>query len=491
MATSRPRRQDDGQLRPLMSQSFYGAFDPCDPPDRYKYCTSIGYEKYPPRPVHRQYKHQSKWAVSGVGFSCLHKMFEILKTTTLPRYQNIHFILSLANRRFEFSASDRDDNVDPSKADWDRVHSDSVCIHFDCRKLAFSTHLNTELIRQLMKIMGFLKTKIGTIQLPWAWDLLDTLLSPHQGGFNARYMDLVVKELPQESSLIKRVFRPDVFPNVRKIRLRISGVSSAVLTSLLGQLGSFPRLSRLEIESSAGGYLELWLPSLKVLSASPLLELKFRSLYFPSTTALGLLFDEWLEQKGIRLTRLEISNCVIRQSGFLNIFQQLSKLPHLKHVELEMTCFDDVNPLAPEAIDLARAAYRTWYRKSLSLEYIRLKPNRHICEIVPQEDIYSFRAFPAVYRNISSTRTIGDKDHYLKLNKAGRRAIRDLPCISPPAIAVNLLDKANRVYQANGIYHLLREHADLRTIVAKHGVQEGMDDNIVMMPPQKKRKGGV
>ena len=163
MATSRPRRQDDGQLRPLMSQSFYGAFDPCDPPDRYKYCTSIGYEKYPPRPVHRQYKHQSKWAVSGVGFSCLHKMFEILKTTTLPRYQNIHFILSLANRRFEFSASDRDDNVDPSKADWDRVHSDSVCIHFDCRKLAFSTHLNTELIRQLMKIMGFLKTKIGTI----------------------------------------------------------------------------------------------------------------------------------------------------------------------------------------------------------------------------------------------------------------------------------------------------------------------------------------
>ena len=55
--------------------------------------------------------------------------------------------------------------------------------------------------------------------------------------------------------------------------------------------------------------------------------------------------------------------------------------------------------------------------------------------------------------------------HALRLNRAGRRVIEDMPSV-PPSIVPQILGKANTVYGSNGIYHLLRQHTDLRKVVA-------------------------
>mmetsp|Transcript_6187 Transcript_6187/g.10675 ORF Transcript_6187/g.10675 Transcript_6187/m.10675 type:complete len:193 (+) Transcript_6187:248-826(+) len=57
--------------------------------------------------------------------------------------------------------------------------------------------------------------------------------------------------------------------------------------------------------------------------------------------------------------------------------------------------------------------------------------------------------------------------HELNLNKAGvKRAVRELATITPTGLAVFLLDRAHREYQADGIYYLLREHENLQNLFA-------------------------
>ena len=55
--------------------------------------------------------------------------------------------------------------------------------------------------------------------------------------------------------------------------------------------------------------------------------------------------------------------------------------------------------------------------------------------------------------------------HALRLNQAGRRVIEEMQSV-PPNLVARILGKANTVYGSNGIYHLLRQHTDLRKVIA-------------------------
>ena len=72
--------------------------------------------------------------------------------------------------------------------------------------------------------------------------------------------------------------------------------------------------------------------------------------------------------------------------------------------------------------------------------------------------------------------------HQLFLNRAGRRALEELPSSALPSLVSRLLEKADKAYSHDGVYYLLREYADLRTTVARcanvHTYSRALEDAV-------------
>ena len=111
--------------------------------------------------------------------------------------------------------------------------------------------------------------------------------------------------------------------------------------------------------------------------------------------------------------------------------------------------------------------------KSLSTEQGEMIGKAIVAGILASSTLTEFKFLePFSYTNIATVaveRYIEGRrkeiDEALKLNKAGRWIVDRMPSV-PPSLVPRILSNANQVYDATGIYQLVREHTDLRKVIA-------------------------
>ena len=324
-----------------------------------------------------------------------------------------------------------------------------VRVLFDC-----GSHRSTDTDLPFWKLLELSQRMSRKIDLPWQF-----FVDPGQiqisdsAKFQAKQLQV---ELHNQQTLtaLTTFLEQERFPKLESIGIQLRGSEQRNLGGLLEQLGTFSLLPSLHI-FQYHGYTTFSVSDSTALSSLRLRELELQGIAFASETAMRAFVDGLVET-GAFISSIETSSvfsCILPEEGILYLLKEAPKLCNLSKLILYAE-----NP-APADIEALRSAYRQCNKESTSLQYLSVSSARRTKKM-SEEAI-----------------------HYWNLNEAGRRAIQDLPSISPPGLVTVLLNKAQEAYQENGIYHMLREHADLRTIVAECNGSDGKQ-----RPSNKKQK---
>ena len=356
----------------------------------------------------------------------------------------IHFYFDDENKMNFFAEDDYDDDGEKEHPQEEQTTKAAalrmVRVFFDC-----GSHRSTDTDLPFLKWLKLHQRMSKRIALPWQFFLDQGEISDN-AIFQSKYLEMELNDQLTLTTLVKLLDK-ERFPNLKKIALALldSSPGQRNFEGLLRHLGSnkFSLLSDLLI-IQVREHTTLSLSAVAWLSKLQLRSLLLSGLAFASETAMRAFVDGVVET-GTLSDSLFLSKCLLPENGVLYLLQKASKLLNLRSL-----CIDS-ETLAPVTnIEALRSAYRQCNKESTSLRWLPVLLNA-TCWVGPKGPISEIGK---------------EAHHYWDLNRAGRRAIQDLPSISPPGLVAVLLEKAYRAYQENGIYHMLREHADLRTIVA-------------------------
>ena len=369
---------------------------------------------------------------------CFNLLLEIVSHF---QYDDSRFIFSSDdNEYWRFYADDYDkEKEQPPEEQTTKTHINYVSVYFDC-----GSHRSTDTGLPFGKLLELHQRMPGNIYIPWQFFVDQGQIQISEDTkFQAKKVHL---ELHDQLNLtaLTTVLEEQRFPNLESIELYSKGSEDANIGGLLQQLGTFSLLPELDIhQPDQPLYTTLSVSDSTALSSLRLRKLKLQSGAFESEAAVRAFVDG-LAETGTRtlINSIHLDNCILPDEGILYLLKKAPKLCNL--IELIML---DENPTPYETL---LSASRQCNMESTSLQYL------HVSDAYPDFGIVEEEA-----------------EHYWKLNKAGRRAIQDLPSISPPGLVTALLDKAQRAYQGNGIYYMLREHVDLCTIVAECNGSDG------------------
>ena len=231
---------------------------------------------------------------------------------------------------------------------------------------------------------------------------------------------------------------PACFPLLEKIsatiRSRYFQDSSPTNDSFFSKLGHFPLLRHLAFGASTldntvhiSGSQAAFISSLRLSS------LKLTSVRLANDVVHAFLSGLTHSNK---LERLELQRVDLDIEGLELISRSLFNLASLRHLQIWLfprpdssnteewkTCMKDIENAAKTSLYLVG------------------------CEL-----------------NVSHSTKV-EIEHTLKMNRARRPVIEGMISV-PPNLVARLLSNADKAYQATGIYALLREHSDLRKVVA-------------------------
>ena len=375
---------------------------------------------------------------------CFNLLLEILSHFQY-RAVEFHFEFDDDGQLFFFGAADEETKEQSSE------EKTTTQAAIDVVNLVFDggLHRSTDTDLPFLKWLELHQGISMRMNVPWQFFLDQGQISDN-AIFNTKHLKMGLQD-QLDLTALRKVLDKERFPNLENIEINPEGSEQRNLGGLVHQLGTFPFLSTLRIFQRSE-HTTLSLPASACISLPRLDALSLFGIGFASKAVMRAFVDGIIET-GTLITQIDFGRCVLPEEEILYLLTKASKLRNLRSLSI---IAKTPTPLAN--FEALQSAYRQCNKESTSLQFLHVVLN----------DTFWIGLGDPITDIISSEAT-----HYWKLNISGRRAIHDLPSISPPGLVAVLLEKANRAYQENGIYHMLREHADLRTIVAdRNGISE-------------------
>ena len=387
---------------------------------------------------------------------CFNLLLEIVNHF---QYGSIHVRFHFNDDVMHFDADamgDEEKEEPPEEQSTKKAAISEVRVLFDC-----GPHRSTDTDLPFWKLLELSQRMSRKIDLPWQFFVDPGQIQiSEETKFQAKHLQL---ELHNQQTLtaLTKVLEKERLPNLESIEMVLKRAEQRNLGCLLQQLGTFSLLSKLKIgrflQYGVNDVTTFSMSDAKALSSLRLRKLALIDIDLASETATKAFVDGLVET-GALISSIEFSGCILPEEGVLYLLKKAAKLRNLEELRIVISP-KDREPMGTK-FEALRSAYRLCNKESTSLQSLLVY-------------WHTRTTFLSIGPGKDTEDTYKEAKHYWKLNKAGRRAIQDLPSISPPGLVIALLDKAQEAYQENGIYHMLREHADLRTIVAECNGSDG------------------